>query len=639
MEGGEKKRKSLHWFERVDILLQPEKNSVKEEGEMVRERHRVPGTRIVVDWFRPPRPPWVSAFFLTHYHADHYGGLTAKWREGRIYASPTTARLLLEYHGLEMKHLVQQIPLGTKYAIEEERESGLSVTLLDANHCPGSVLMLFELPCGKRYLHTGDMRYDPRMKLFKEIKDIPRVDILFQDTTYCNPKYKFPLQKEAVEMVSRTAREEVAREGKVLILVATYLIGKERVLQGLSNTLGCRVCLSPTKDRVIRLLELPYRSEVFTTDPLETNVHVTQWEAFVESVPWGFKPHYEKLEGILQIENVRLQGAGRETEFYSRVVGFVPTGWTYDVKGVMSKHQKGACTIYGVPYSEHSSYSELLEWVSFLRPTKIVPTVGGETASKEASILSNFKGLLDDRAAKSAFFGKLGAKRKSPDDANTGRDSSFPQELQLPPSVDASKAPGSCGEKEGGSMATDPGTSVEKRPFRATETSAGFLTRSKAIQEAMAAWPLNIEGEDTPPTVCTEEIEDEVGSDEKPEPSPDLFPEQDDGRENLRRNDVHGEGLSGQEAVPTEPVNRREERAVSTEKLVVQAAPLPEEAERNDGSETERTLHKENEHKSVRIQTSEKEEQPRSKGRVKAAFQQRTIVSFFQSSGSRSNKS
>jgi len=55
------------------------------------------------------------------------------------------------------------------------------------------------------------------------------------------------------------------------------------------------------------------------------------------------------------------------------VVGFVPTGWMYEMKRkAFPVREKGSCFIHLVPYSEHSSYSELREYVRFLRPHKVL---------------------------------------------------------------------------------------------------------------------------------------------------------------------------------------------------------------------------------------------------------------------------
>lgn len=67
------------------------------------------------------------------------------------------------------------------------------ISQLDANHCPGAVMILFKMPNGLTHLHTGDFRYNnshPDHMMFKELK----IDHLFLDTTYCIEKYDFPSQ-------------------------------------------------------------------------------------------------------------------------------------------------------------------------------------------------------------------------------------------------------------------------------------------------------------------------------------------------------------------------------------------------------------------------------------------------------------
>ena len=58
--------------------------------------------------------------------------------------------------------------------------------------------------------------------------------------------------------------------------------------------------------------------------------------------------------------------------FGLQVIGFCPTGWMYEMKKkTYPVRSKGANSIHLVPYSEHSSYSELLDYVRFLKPHKV----------------------------------------------------------------------------------------------------------------------------------------------------------------------------------------------------------------------------------------------------------------------------
>ena len=55
---------------------------------------RVANTPFIVDGFNFLDPD-VSHYFLTHFHSDHYCGLTASFDFGTIYCSPITAALVV----------------------------------------------------------------------------------------------------------------------------------------------------------------------------------------------------------------------------------------------------------------------------------------------------------------------------------------------------------------------------------------------------------------------------------------------------------------------------------------------------------------------------------------------------------------
>lgn len=83
---------------------------------------------------------------------------------------------------------------------------------------------------------------------------------------------------------------------------------------------------------------------------------------------------------------------------------------------------KGACTIHLVPYSEHSSYNELRTYVRWLKPKKVVPTVGGsaeggEGEKQRAAMLKHFRNLVDENASKVLFLKKM---QRTPSGGSSG---------------------------------------------------------------------------------------------------------------------------------------------------------------------------------------------------------------------------
>ena len=120
--------------------------------------------------------------------------MTKQWSTP-VYCSEITARLVARQIRLP-SGLLRPLPMDRPVDFEGGR-----VTLIDANHCPGAVLFLFELPGGRTALHVGDFRYERRMAEHPAIRSLPlrgrTMDLLYLDTTYCDPKHTFPPQAAA----------------------------------------------------------------------------------------------------------------------------------------------------------------------------------------------------------------------------------------------------------------------------------------------------------------------------------------------------------------------------------------------------------------------------------------------------------
>jgi DNA cross-link repair 1A protein len=428
----------------------------------------MPGFSIAVDAFRYGAVEGSNGYFLSHFHSDHYVGLTASWAHGPIYCSKVTANLVR-----------QQLRVDPKWVVDLEFErktvvpntGGVEVTMLHANHCPGSSLFLFEKVIGQgktprtqRILHCGDFRACPahirhpklRPNVLEDgtgkIIGHQKIDVCYLDTTYMNPKYAFPSQEEVigacadmcvslsgrqvnkndawesmkrqragngmVQFVEKKTADELETtkdidlvnamavnskdgnkdRGRLLVVIGTYSIGKERICLGIAKALNSKIFAPPNKQRICACLEDPELNARLTTNPEEAQVHMTPlMEIRAETLQDylnGYKPHF------------------------SRIVGFRPTGWNYRppnsrftespaVQTVLysdnwkSKYsmadlvpQRGStkeASCFGVPYSEHSSFRELTLFCCAIRIDKIIPTVNVGSAKYREKMKSWFE--------------------------------------------------------------------------------------------------------------------------------------------------------------------------------------------------------------------------------------------------------
>jgi DNA cross-link repair 1A protein len=370
----------------------------------------MPGFFIAVDAFRYGAVKGQNAYFLSHFHSDHYIGLTSSWKHGPIYCSKVTGNLVRQQLRVDPKWVVD---LDFEKKTEVPGTEGVHVTMISANHCPGSSLFLFEKELSKgkssrlqRVLHCGDFRacqeHIEHPLLRPDVLDAvsgknrqQKLDACYLDTTYLNPKYAFPPQKQVIQAcadmcVSLSKSRADDSDG-------WERMKRERAGQGMVQFVRKDASIdnagepkSPERGRLLVVVD-PELDALLTTDPRAAQVHMTPL----------FEIRAETLDDYLR----------EYADTFSRVVGFRPSGWNYrppkgrftespqvqtvlhsdnwkstfamkDLTPQAGSGSRASC--FGVPYSEHSSFRELTMFCCALHIDKIIPTVNvGSAKSRE----------------------------------------------------------------------------------------------------------------------------------------------------------------------------------------------------------------------------------------------------------------
>lgn len=351
-----------------------------------RSAHSIPGLpNCLIDGFKHSLDhivdPNQRIYFLTHYHSDHYTGLYQGWKVGHIYCSTTTAKLLVNVMKVRRADLIHSVEIGETVTIP-----GAKVTFLDANHCPGAAILLFQLDSGLTHLHTGDMRYHPRMKEFQALKSA-KIDKLFLDTTYAHPKHQFRPQSDAIKDIIRQVNDFLFIYGESgLVYLSAYNLGKERVIFGVQDAIGKPIYMDDSKINIMNQIEGgPERiaSGMFTNDPLKSNIHICGM-GMAGFVGQYFRANFDSLEANRQNLNelkanaqTNPNNSSLQLSPFTHVLAFIPTGWaeSSSYNRSHSYQVQDHLAVQLVAYSEHSQYQELVDFVGFLKPREVVPTV------------------------------------------------------------------------------------------------------------------------------------------------------------------------------------------------------------------------------------------------------------------------
>ena len=506
-------------------------------GTIKRIRH-FPGFN--VDGFNYQSPD-VAAYFLTHFHSDHTCGLHAGFKgPAPIYCSPITAALLTNVTGVKSE-LVRAVEVGSSVEVPTADGASATVTLLDANHCPGSVLLHFRHGVsGRTALHTGDFRAARCVREDPALHDLIArhgpVGELLLDTTYCDPRWTFPDRAEVCAGMAEVVRAELRREPRTLFLVGSYSVGKERAVAAVARAAKSRAGVGWHRARTLKLTGW-WDDALFLCEDDERAVHAAAQTAAetarsnardddadaaadayadadaapppcrVRVAPMGGGSPHENMARTLREEIDPTTGRPR----FKAVVSFRPTGWSYargrtgdrarvgggagdrdgstnaialpstedanagkaerlaDRDGFVRVKDEvvdeeasarvkvestqgtaeaagdiasgsgsgsaaalaaswrpwiendGATRCYSVPYSEHSSFDELVAFVARVRPVKVTPTVNADTRADRDRILKYFlpyTDLAEDKGRLDHYFRRPAA---LPSSAAAGR--------------------------------------------------------------------------------------------------------------------------------------------------------------------------------------------------------------------------
>ena len=344
---------------------------------------------LAVDHFTKNNIPTI--YFLTHFHADHYKSLSSNYKHGPIFMTAITKRLTLHKLNVNPKYL-HVIKLNTPITLRyyttspsissstsssststsstASSSSTCTVTAIDANHCPGAIMLLFQGTFGT-ILHTGDFRFHSKMLTHPALLNIQTIDRIYLDNTFLNPScnaFDLLLEDEAIDHIQNIVDKH---SSATTIKIAIDQCGKEQLLCMLAERYKCCIYLPQNRWQTLHMLELTSEQiSCFTNDIRSTRFHMCSRS---DMTARNLK-YWEKI-------------------FKGGVIGIRPSGYaatdTRDGKIISIQSKPTINQIYRVKYSSHSSRNELLSFCNTLQPKRITAT---SVTSQEA--ISELRNVL-----------------------------------------------------------------------------------------------------------------------------------------------------------------------------------------------------------------------------------------------------
>jgi hypothetical protein len=203
---------------------------------------------------------------------------------------------------------------------------------------------------GRCVVHTGDFRWSSSMAALPCLSD-RCVHTVFLDCTYAKPQFTFPSRESAAAQVVSLARQHAGH----IIYIAVDTLGKEELLVAVAQALNERVFVS--LDRFLRMSLCEFDMSLFTSAADAARIRTMDRRQ-------------------LTAEFIRSRQQAQAC------IGIVPTGWSLESSPELGS--KNMTLFYTVPYSLHSSFDELVDFVRCMRPLQVVPTSDSEAGGLES---------------------------------------------------------------------------------------------------------------------------------------------------------------------------------------------------------------------------------------------------------------
>ncbi|KAG6374360.1 hypothetical protein JVT61DRAFT_4394 [Boletus reticuloceps] len=366
---------------------------------------------------------------LTHTHSDHIAGLASKSFAYRVICSPDTKEMLLrrevyderslhdhEYRAEKKRtfghlkvdpyvmpngqkfftgsrDLLHAIPLNTPTEFDISDSETVTITLIDANHCPGSVMFLIEGPHGT-VLHTGDLRAEPwflssvqrnhflqpylassseDLRIFVARREgthleatglVKTLEAIYLDTACLLSPVVVPTKERAVQGIVGLM---ASFPSSTHFFINTWTWGYEDVLKAIAHMFHCKIHLDRYKYSIYSHGSDPFLRALGTRDAASTRFHACERFdrcSFVDVPPYNYG-----AKGAV----APLSKEGKEVVYVNPVTMSCARWEDYQAN---IKHRVLRGEYVGsllVPLSRHSPLPELMNFVTLFRPLRVVP--------------------------------------------------------------------------------------------------------------------------------------------------------------------------------------------------------------------------------------------------------------------------